>query len=227
MQNTDAVMAKLDEWVARCGNGRYVDPGFIPQSGYGIPEETGIQQVREEIAGLVSLLSAHPSRRTALEIGLGYFGSTHFLWRLLFDQVITVEKSHDRIREFGRNTRRFHGQWVLDAPKSSFLIGMSNDPATVGKAYGAAAGGVDFLFIDGDHSYDSVLTDWLLYAPLVRSGGWVAFHDAVLNAPGQDGVPRFLERLEQGKISGGKQALKRIVHSESCGIAYYKIGGEN
>jgi predicted O-methyltransferase YrrM len=36
---------------------------------------------------------------------------------------------------------------------------------------------LDFLFIDGDHSYEGARRDFEMYAPLVRSGGLVAFHD--------------------------------------------------
>jgi predicted O-methyltransferase YrrM len=36
---------------------------------------------------------------------------------------------------------------------------------------------IDFLFIDGDHRYEGVKRDYELYAPLVRSGGLIAFHD--------------------------------------------------
>jgi predicted O-methyltransferase YrrM len=36
---------------------------------------------------------------------------------------------------------------------------------------------LDFLFIDGDHSYDGVREDFKMYAPLVRDGGLIAFHD--------------------------------------------------
>jgi len=38
---------------------------------------------------------------------------------------------------------------------------------------------VDFLFIDGDHSYEGVARDFEMYAPLVANGGVVAFHDIV------------------------------------------------
>lgn len=36
---------------------------------------------------------------------------------------------------------------------------------------------IDFLFIDADHSYESVLRDYNNWAPLVKSGGFIAFHD--------------------------------------------------
>jgi predicted O-methyltransferase YrrM len=42
---------------------------------------------------------------------------------------------------------------------------------------------VDFLFIDGDHSYEGVRCDFELYAPLVRPGGLIALHDVVRHPP--------------------------------------------
>lgn len=38
---------------------------------------------------------------------------------------------------------------------------------------------IDFLFIDGDHTYNGVKMDFLMYSPLVRRGGIIAFHDIV------------------------------------------------
>ena len=36
---------------------------------------------------------------------------------------------------------------------------------------------VDFVFIDGDHTYEGVKSDFVQYGPLVRPGGLIAFHD--------------------------------------------------
>lgn len=38
---------------------------------------------------------------------------------------------------------------------------------------------LDFLFIDGDHSMRGVSSDYQMYAPLVRHGGIIGFHDIV------------------------------------------------
>jgi len=63
---------------------------------------------------------------------------------------------------------------------------------------------LDFLFIDGDHSYDGVKQDFEMYAPLVRPGGIVAFHDIIpdfktrYNTPTHADVgevPRFWQEL--------------------------------
>lgn len=56
---------------------------------------------------------------------------------------------------------------------------------------------LDFLFIDGDHSYEGVKRDFELYSPLVREGGIIAFHDI---APHWDypevGVTRFWDEIK-------------------------------
>jgi cephalosporin hydroxylase len=36
---------------------------------------------------------------------------------------------------------------------------------------------LDFLFIDGDHTYEGVKQDYEMYSNLVNEGGWIAFHD--------------------------------------------------
>ncbi len=66
----------------------------------------------------------------------------------------------------------------------------------------------DFLFIDGDHSLDGVTRDYEMYAPLVRQGGVVAFHDIVPDYRTRFGtktrsftgdVPEFWARLKRDR----------------------------
>lgn len=40
---------------------------------------------------------------------------------------------------------------------------------------------LDFLFIDGDHSYEGVKKDFDMYSPFVKKGGIIAFHDVVIS----------------------------------------------
>jgi cephalosporin hydroxylase len=55
---------------------------------------------------------------------------------------------------------------------------------------------VDFLFIDGDHSYEGVKKDFEMYSPLVKKG-IIAFHDIV---PGPlecvGGIPKFWQEIK-------------------------------
>jgi len=217
----DDIMEQLDAWVARHGSGDY-ERDAKPMDDFMLSVDAGIQQDRKEIKDFISLLLSRGKLGSVLEIGLGFFGSTHVLWRLLFERVITIEKSPERLRTFGTNLRTVHRQWVLDDRHSAFVIGLSHDPATVSKTYHCVSGGLDLLFIDGDHQYASVLMDWLLYSPLVKPGGLVAFHDAAVTVDGTYGVPIFLERLARGEIDGQPRTLQKIIHTKHLGIACYE-----
>jgi MMP 1-O-methyltransferase len=50
-------------------------------------------------------------------------------------------------------------------------------------------GGVDLVFIDGDHSEDGVRADWDGWHGFVEPGGAVVFHDARLTQEGGRGLP--------------------------------------
>jgi predicted O-methyltransferase YrrM len=55
---------------------------------------------------------------------------------------------------------------------------------------------LDFLFIDGDHTYEGVKRDFELYSPLVRPGGLIAFHDIAEHPPESDcHVHRFWREI--------------------------------
>jgi hypothetical protein len=62
---------------------------------------------------------------------------------------------------------------------------------------GTALGGTLFLFIDGDHTYEGVKKDFEMYSPLIRKGGFIAFHDIVPGPPGNvGGVPEFWKEIK-------------------------------
>ncbi|MFC6993636.1 class I SAM-dependent methyltransferase [Haladaptatus sp. GCM10025707] len=72
-------------------------------------------------------------------------------------------------------------QQLLDSfsdAEMTFIRANSHSADTIAKAAGEVLhNGVDFLFIDGDHTYEGVKADWTLYRELVNDGGIVAFHD--------------------------------------------------
>jgi len=56
---------------------------------------------------------------------------------------------------------------------------------------------LDFLFIDGDHTYNGVKMDFETYSRLVRKGGIIAFHHIVPGPPKNvGGVPRFWDEIK-------------------------------
>jgi predicted O-methyltransferase YrrM len=75
---------------------------------------------------------------------------------------------------------------------------------------------LDFLFIDGDHRYDGVKTDFEMYGKLVGKGGIIAFHDIVSGPPENvGGVPRFWDEI---KHNFGYIELVKDWKQSGCGI---------
>lgn len=74
------------------------------------------------------------------------------------------------------------------------IVGDSHDDSTLQELKKrldqAGRSTIDVLFIDGDHSYEGVKKDYEMYAPLVRKGGIVAFHD-IINTIQQSNVNAF------------------------------------
>lgn len=184
-----------------------------PDGPEGVP---AIQQVREEILDFVEqLLQRGVSGGSILEIGLGFVGGTHFLWTHMFRQVVTVEHYEDRIT-------RFLDEIGIDALQSLIVCGESNSDdvlLTVGRAVRSC----DVLFIDGSHVRDAVEADWRRYVHLVRKGGIVAFHDTIVDHPGNREVAGFIEALESGMITGAPVKFVHIHHSVYVGISYYVV----
>lgn len=60
---------------------------------------------------------------------------------------------------------------------------------------------VDFLYIDGDHHYREAMRDWILYAPLVRRGGIIVLHDAVIEDNDTVEIFSLYRDLREGRRS--------------------------
>tara|TARA_R110000765_G_scaffold129058_3_gene227406 strand:+ start:890 stop:1579 length:690 start_codon:yes stop_codon:yes gene_type:complete len=165
-----------------------------------------IQQVRDELADFLKLMLVRDAK-SFLQIGLGTFATTHLAASFICDNVTSVEFDINRANN-----------WIFEEPlsmkndfvKHNILIGDS----TVDKVIECAGkhGPYDFLLIDANHSYEYVKADHDNYAPFVKTGGIVAFHDALLEGD-RYGTPRFLKELDKN--------LTYITHSKEVGIACY------
>lgn len=66
---------------------------------------------------------------------------------------------------------------------------------------------IDFMYVDGDHIYESARRDFFLYAPLVRPGGLIVMDDAVLALNPEVEVFRLvpeISALYRTKLVSGK-----------------------
>jgi predicted O-methyltransferase YrrM len=75
---------------------------------------------------------------------------------------------------------------------------------------------LDFLFIDGDHSYEGVKKDFEMYSPLVRKGGIIAFHDIVEHIPESEClVNKFWDKI---KINSKYKEVINCLNQKWAGI---------
>jgi predicted O-methyltransferase YrrM len=126
-------------------------------------------QSQWELGQLVALVE-HIRPKRVLEIG-AWHGGTLREWLKLADDVVVVDDEM-------RMAEAWH-DWADESLSTLTLLkGRSQDPQIIQAAQGF--GPYDFLFIDGDHTYESVRSDWENYGHLA---GVVAFHD-ILPRPG-------------------------------------------
>jgi len=135
-------------------------------------------QTDSEFAKLLDDYIALPERRYVLEIG-SMVGDTLRQWFEHGDEGMTLV-SVDKIvplpdpRHHLQNAA--HAEWMTWSQRVFVIDGYSQDAVVIEKVK-AVVPYLDFLFIDGGHDYATVKADYENYAPLVRPGGLIAFHD--------------------------------------------------
>jgi predicted O-methyltransferase YrrM len=71
---------------------------------------------------------------------------------------------------------------------------------------------IDFLFIDGDHSYDAVKSDFDIWFPKLKGGGLIIMHDCgwaegVIRVINQDILPNVMKSKTHSNIFWGWKKL--------------------
>jgi len=159
----------------------------------------GALQKVTELAPLIAVVAARQPR-TIVEIGTSK-GGTFYTWcQVAAPDALLVsidlpggrygegyeESDIPRLRSFAQA-----GQEVRFVRADSHLESTRSQLEEI-----LAGHEVDFLMIDGDHTYDGVRRDFEMYAPLVRDGGLVAFHDVLPHPDFWDcAVDRFWQRI--------------------------------
>jgi len=137
-------------------------------------------QVLDEIVQLFNdVKSLAP--QTVLEIGT-HRGGTLYLWTRLARPDATLISIDLPGGKFGGGYSSFrvpiYRRFARDRQQLHLLRADSHAQSTLDEARRLLAGRpLDFLFLDGDHTFAGITQDWEMYSPLVRPGGLIAFHD--------------------------------------------------
>jgi predicted O-methyltransferase YrrM len=156
------------------------------------------QQIRSEFLELAKLVKEQNCRHI-LEIGT-YRGGTLFVFSQLAAPGATVISLDFHFtflgKVYGALQKPLLRKFVRNG-KSLFLLREdSHQPSTLATIRHILQGHeLDFLFIDGDHTYEGVREDFNMYSPLVRDGGLIAFHD-IAQSGGSREVYRLWEELK-------------------------------
>ena len=160
-------------------------------------------QIRGEIKELLQFLEKVKPKRV-LEIGTATGGTLYLLCNVVSNNatILSIDLPGG---SFGGE---FFPDWKLPIYKSfarddqniHILRSNSHDNKTleqIRKILGENK--IDFLLIDGDHSYEGVKKDFEMYAPLVSNEGIIAFHD-IKSGPASEvgGVPQFWNEIRSG-----------------------------
>lgn len=142
----------------------------------------GALQKKGELRPFIEFLGKRRPR-VVVEIGT-YRGGTLWLWCRLARRdghLISIDlPGGDFGGGYGQDdTQRLRG-FVRADQRMTLIQADSHSSETRERLIEALDGAmIDFLFIDGDHTYDGVKQDFEMYAPLVRTGGVIAFHDVL------------------------------------------------
>lgn len=132
-------------------------------------------QKPEEFFKLLKIV-AEKKPKIILEIGI-WDGGTLREWAEICDLVIGIDTYRSNVGNFFDSQRE---AIVSNIPNLILIKGNSHDDRVSKQLENILdSKWLDCLFIDGDHSYEGVRSDYLLYSQFVKSGGFIAFHDIV------------------------------------------------
>jgi cephalosporin hydroxylase len=120
--------------------------------------------------------------KNVLEIG-SFYGGSLWCWAEGFiglNKLMSIDKlipssdgRYDKLME----SRAKWPEIFKDVPKFISITEDSKSKETIDRVKQEFPDGIDFLFIDGDHSYEGCMADFKNYLPLMSKGGVIALHD--------------------------------------------------
>lgn len=143
-------------------------------------------QNQSEVLGLLEVISG-TNPNVILEIGTANGGTLFLFSRIASEDaiIISIDLPGGRFGEGYPAWRiRLYKSFARSSQRMCLLRTDSHRRDTLERVKAILDGReIDFLFIDGDHSYEGAKMDFEMYGALVKKGGIVAIHDMVTHLP--------------------------------------------
>ncbi len=180
-------------------------------------------QIKSEILSLIQILKRE-CPKIILEIGTAKGGTLFLFSRIAVKDALIISIDLPGGRYGGGYPEwkvPLYQSFALPKQKIHLIRDNSHKKSTLKKVKMILNGNkLDYLFIDGDHTYDGVKKDFELYSPLVKEDALIVFHDIVIHPPELNvGVNNFWNEIK------GKYDYKEIVadwNQKLCGIGLLK-----
>lgn len=172
-----------------------------------------LQQVPEEYAELLLWLKSKNFKHF-LELGIGKGGS--FLLNTLFQPTLESSYAVDNCAYWKNDQLKSVEEKISFLQSTShaeiIFFNVSTDDFFLhnDKVFGC-------IFIDADHSYESVSKDFSNALKYLHPDGYIIFHD--VNSVFCPGLVRFWNEIKN-------ETCTEFIHSSKCGIAIYKSSGK-
>jgi len=188
---------KIDELIDFCFNDVY---GLIEP-----------MQIKEEIRELLKIIK-ESKPKNIMEIGTAWGGTLFLLCKVApkHSKIISVDLPGSILGGGYPNWRKKLYNSFTTKNQQLNLVKLDSHSKQSYRKIQKIIGDekLDFLYIDGDHTYEGVKRDFNMYSKLVKEGGIITLHD-IVNHPNQPNcnVDRFWKEIKE------KYKTKEIISS--------------
>jgi predicted O-methyltransferase YrrM len=126
------------------------------------------------------LLGHAAGKKRLAEIGVWEGGTTCRLREVMAPGATLVAIDPYPPGRSGINYQRLIAASEVAAVRNGTVVWLRLTGAEAARAPCVLTAPFDFVFVDGDHTYDGLRQDWEGWSPLIEPGGIVALHDSLL-----------------------------------------------
>lgn len=198
----------IEDYLELAYSFRYEDLSFVPL------------QIKNEVYCLLKVLSENQPQ-TLLEIGTANGGTLFLLSKIATDNanIISIDLPDGQFGgEYFPNWKQpLYESFASENQKIHLIRANSHDEDTFAKVKTLVGEKkIDFLFIDGDHTYEGVKKDFEMYKSLLANEGIIVFHDICKGNTKDVNVHKFWNEIKSKYLSA------EIIDSD--GTYHYGIG---